>query len=175
MQMRPIRFPALGLPILVTAAIQTAPRSGLVLLACLLALAGCQSGAPASPTGLPTPATTPSLPTAAPPATQVRPTGTPPTSPGPTATATAAPQATATPRSGWTQVTPAGQAPPARYDHSAVFDPLREQLVVFGGRDAEALGDTWIYELATQRWRAVAAAGPAARFGHGAAYDPTGR
>jgi hypothetical protein len=66
-------------------------------------------------------------------------------------------------------------SPPARYDHSAVFDPVRRQLVIFGGRDGEMFGDTWIFDRATRMWRAVDGAGPAPRFGHGAVYDAAHR
>jgi protein phosphatase len=76
---------------------------------------------------------------------------------------------------GWSQVVAANDGPPARHDHSAVFDPVRQQLVIFGGRDAEAFGDTWIFDRATRMWHAVDAAGPAPRFGHGAVYDAAHR
>lgn len=66
-------------------------------------------------------------------------------------------------------------SPPARHDHSAVFDPVRQQVVIFGGRDTGPLGDTWIFDLATRGWRAVSGAGPAPRFGHGDVYDAAGR
>jgi hypothetical protein len=56
-----------------------------------------------------------------------------------------------------------------------VFDPVRQQLVIFGGRDSEAFGDTWIFDRATRMWHAVDSAGPAPRFGHGAVYDAVHR
>ncbi|PYX45155.1 MAG: hypothetical protein DMG79_19855, partial [Acidobacteria bacterium] len=33
---------------------------------------------------------------------------------------------------GWTQLTPASPGPP-RYDHSAVYDPATNQMIIFGG------------------------------------------
>jgi Galactose oxidase, central domain len=76
---------------------------------------------------------------------------------------------------GWSQIVAANAGPSVRYDHSAVLDPLRQQLVIFGGRDKDTLGDTWIFDLATRIWREVKAAGPLARFGHGALYDAVHR
>ena len=76
---------------------------------------------------------------------------------------------------GWSQVVAANARPPARYDHSAVFDPVRQQLVIFGGRATETFGDIWIFDRATRLWRAVDSPGPAPRFGHGAVYDAAHR
>lgn len=75
----------------------------------------------------------------------------------------------------WLAITPANQGPSARADHSAIIDPVRQQMVVFGGRDGATFGDTWIYELGSRRWRKVVGAGPEPRFGHGAVYDAAGR
>lgn len=40
--------------------------------------------------------------------------------------------------------------PPARYEHDMVYDPVREQVVMFGGfnNDGTPRNDTWIYGLA---------------------------
>ena len=155
-----------------------------------IGLIGCTAPAPAANAPAPTnapptlaqptaPAVTPSAtslpptPQATPSATALSPTRTPvaasPTSAPPTPTDTPVVQA------GWSQVVAANAGPAARYDHSAVFDPVRQQLVIFGGRDAEAFGDTWIFERTTRMWRAVDSAGPAPRFGHGAVYDAANR
>src|SRR5262245_65920688 len=92
-------------------------------------------------------------------------------------TASLPPTPTATPvaQRGWSQVIAANTGQPARYDHSAVFDPVRQQLVIFGGRDTETFGDTWIFDRATRMWSAIDADGPAQRFGHEAVYDAAHR
>jgi hypothetical protein len=76
---------------------------------------------------------------------------------------------------GWSEIIATNAGPQPRYDHSAVLDPVRQQLVIFGGRDTETFGDTWLIDLATRTWREVPAAGPAPRFGHGAVYDAADR
>jgi hypothetical protein len=155
----------------------------------LLGVIGCTTPAPAA--SVPMPASTPpalaqpTAPTAPsatglPPTLQVVPSATtlPPTppsvTPGPTSLPPTPTDAVVAQR-GWSQVMAANNGPPARYDHSAVFDPVRQQLVIFGGRDTETFGDTWIFDRATRMWRAVDAAGPAPRFGHGAVYDAAHR
>ncbi len=60
---------------------------------------------------------------------------------------------------------PDGDQPPARYDHSALFDPVRGQLLVFGGRGEGPLGDTWAFDVAARTWREVAGPGPEPRLG----------
>ena len=76
---------------------------------------------------------------------------------------------------GWSQITTANKGPAARYDHSAIFDPARDQLVIFGGRGAATLGDTWILDMKTRIWREVRGAGPSPRFGQGTVHDPANR
>jgi hypothetical protein len=76
---------------------------------------------------------------------------------------------------GWTQITASNSGPAPRYDHSALYDPMRDQLVVFGGRGGGTFGDTWIYSFANKMWREVKGAGPAPRFGQGTVYDPANR
>lgn len=42
----------------------------------------------------------------------------------------------------WMQLAPAGPLPPARWTHSAVYDPASNRMTVFGGRDD--LNDSWV-------------------------------
>lgn len=152
-----------------------------MLLVVLLGLIGCTAPAPATnvppPPSSPPALAQPTLPAVAPSATSLPsalPSTHPPVALRPTSlppTPTTAPVADA----GWSQVVAANTGPPARYDHSAVFDPVRQQLVIFGGRDTETFGDTWIFDRTTRLWHAVDSAGPAARFGHGAVYDAVHR
>jgi hypothetical protein len=78
----------------------------------------------------------------------------------------------------WTQVVPAGAAPDARYQHSMVLDPIRDQLVIFGGFEpAGFLNDVWTLSLSgTPTWTHVIPGGtpPSARGGQVAVYDPVG-
>jgi len=45
----------------------------------------------------------------------------------------------------WAHLSPTGTVPTARRHHSAIFDPIGDRMIVFGGENASgtALGDTW--------------------------------
>ena len=71
----------------------------------------------------------------------------------------------------WTRLTPSGAAPSARWLHSAIHDPVRDRMIVFGG----GTNDLWSLSLSgTTSWSPIVAAGtpPSARSGHVAIYDP---
>jgi len=77
----------------------------------------------------------------------------------------------------WTRVPTSGAPPTARHMHSAIYDPFRDRMVVFGGklRGGDVLDDTWELTLAgTPTWHQLFPAGltPPARCGHSAIYDP---
>jgi hypothetical protein len=78
--------------------------------------------------------------------------------------------ALATPQ--WSRISPASPPPPPRRDHSLVTDGRR--LYLFGGRNADTLGDLWVYDLESARWAEVTAPGPQPRFGHNAVYAAVG-
>jgi hypothetical protein len=75
----------------------------------------------------------------------------------------------------WTQLFPAGPGPRARYYHSAIVDPLRERLLIFGGGTAtERFNDVWALSLGdTLHWDSLRVSGtpPSARQTHTAIYD----
>lgn len=76
----------------------------------------------------------------------------------------------------WTELHPAGPGPSGRHGHSAVLDPLRERMIVFGG-DAEhqSVAEVWALSLGEpMAWVQLFPEGtaPEARWGHAAAYDP---
>src|SRR5262245_63283536 len=76
----------------------------------------------------------------------------------------------------WSALAPAGSLPPVRYSHTAIYDPVRDRMVVFGGSDGTSrLNDVWALSLAgSPAWSALSPAGspPSARGGHTAIYDP---
>ena len=47
----------------------------------------------------------------------------------------------------WTRLTPAGAPPSARWGHAAVYDPVRDRMIVLGGRNTTYLGDAWALSL----------------------------
>ena len=79
---------------------------------------------------------------------------------------------------GWARVHANDASPGPRYGHSAIYDPTRERMVIFGGSDnyySSLLNDTWALSLDdSPAWTQLAPAGtaPQPRVGHTAVYDP---
>jgi hypothetical protein len=77
----------------------------------------------------------------------------------------------------WEFVFGTGGPPAPRHDHTAIYDPVRDRMVVFGGYNPSIghLNDTWALSLAgSPAWSLLAPSGtpPAARSGAAATYDP---
>jgi len=76
---------------------------------------------------------------------------------------------------GWTLLAPMGTAPSPRHEHTAIYDPVRERMIVFGGStfDGRALDDTWALSLSgAPEWNRITdEVAPPARYGHSAIYD----
>ncbi len=75
----------------------------------------------------------------------------------------------------WTQLVPAGTPPSARSNHVAIYDPIRDRMIVFGGSDGAPRNDVWALSLSGEpAWSALAVSGtpPTARAGHAAVYEP---
>ncbi len=75
----------------------------------------------------------------------------------------------------WTELVPSGTPPNARYSHSAIYDPVRDRMVVYGGVEYGYLNDVWELSLAgTPAWTELTPGGtpPRARYVHSAIYDP---
>ena len=74
----------------------------------------------------------------------------------------------------WTQWP--GVGPAARYQHSMIYDALRNRVIVYGGRTPTIVSDIWAYDLGTTSWSLITALpgpAPVARYAHGATYDST--
>ncbi len=76
----------------------------------------------------------------------------------------------------WQILTTQGTRPVARNLTTMIYDPVRDQIVVFGGLTDSALNDTWTLNLSgTPTWTNVNPSNPPpARFGHVSVYDPVG-
>lgn len=88
-------------------------------------------------------------------------------SPSPSAFATRAP-------AGWRELPARGVIPAGREDHTWTVDAEGRLAYLFGGRDDTGpgvYGDLWAYDLAADTWQQLSG-GPAARFGHNAAWVP---
>ena len=76
----------------------------------------------------------------------------------------------------WSQSTPAGSAPAARFSSQLVYDSARDRfLLLFGVNGTQVFDDVWELRLSpTPTWRRLAPGGtlPAARGGAMCAYDP---
>src|SRR5205814_1259585 len=70
----------------------------------------------------------------------------------------------------WTPYAPTDSLPPARAGHSAIYDPVRDRMVVFGGQHPFGLvNDVWALSLTgPPTWTALTPTGtpPSARSGH---------
>ncbi len=82
----------------------------------------------------------------------------------------------------WTELNPSGTLPPVRGGQAMAYDPLTQQLIMFGGFDQPGTGlvrfnDTWAYDLAANTWTELKPSGslPPARALHAMAYDPVTR
>jgi hypothetical protein len=75
--------------------------------------------------------------------------------------------------SGWTQLAQAGSTPSAREQQSAIYDPLRDRMVVFGGYNGSYLCDVAALSLGdTPTWAGLTGDRPIKRNRHSAIYDP---
>jgi hypothetical protein len=75
----------------------------------------------------------------------------------------------------WSALTPAGSPPSARSEATAIYDPVRDRMVVFGGLGPFLNDDVWALSLAgSPAWSALAPAGspPSGHYQHTAIYDP---
>ncbi len=77
----------------------------------------------------------------------------------------------------WVKLNPTGIPPSARYAQSAVYDPVNQQMVVFGGYDAsEYKNDAWALSLTNvTQWSSLPSppAGLLPRSDHSAIFDPS--
>ena len=75
----------------------------------------------------------------------------------------------------WTELTPAGTAPPVRSAHTAIYDSKNSRMIVFAGfNGTAALQDTWSLSFSgTPTWSVLAPTGtlPGIRAGQTAVYD----
>lgn len=73
--------------------------------------------------------------------------------------------------SDWEELDPASH-PSAREWHAMAYDPVRDEMVMFGGYDGkETTGDTWTFH--DGNWsRREPAVSPSLRYGHLMAFDP---
>lgn len=60
----------------------------------------------------------------------------------------------------WQQVVTSGEAPRGRSGHSAVYDPIHNWMIVYGGRNGmSALTDVYALDLGTAAWQQLTPSG----------------
>ncbi len=78
----------------------------------------------------------------------------------------------------WRNLTPiSGQAPEARRNGVAIYDPIGKRVIVFGGTGNNGLrNDLWSFDPALRTWTELNPSGtiPSPRLGFDAVYDPVG-
>ncbi|MFN3484015.1 MAG: kelch repeat-containing protein [Planctomycetota bacterium] len=75
----------------------------------------------------------------------------------------------------WTQLTASGTPPSARWGHSAIYDPVGHQMIVFGGEDGGPSLPTTVHALRLDilSWTTLSLSGsPPGRYDHSAVYIP---
>ncbi len=76
----------------------------------------------------------------------------------------------------WRRLSTGGDSDLKRYNHTAVYDPVNQTVVIFGGRTTSGFAstDVWSFALSgTPAWTKLTTTGtpPSAREGHGAVFD----
>lgn len=77
----------------------------------------------------------------------------------------------------WSAITPVGTPPAPRRNHVAMFDPVRQRMLVFGGNTGSQVNDVWELDFTgTPTWTQLSPTGspPTSRSYTGALYDAAG-
>ena len=76
----------------------------------------------------------------------------------------------------WTNLKPSEDLPPGRRTMAAAYDPVTNEVVIFGGMGADGvmLNDIWTYDVTRNTWaKLTPASPPSVRFGSKLVYDPS--
>ncbi len=75
----------------------------------------------------------------------------------------------------WIQLNPSGSPPPIRGAHTAIYDPIENRMIVFGGSSSTIYNDVWALDLnyGNESWHQLFPSGnlPGQRTRHWAIYD----
>jgi len=71
----------------------------------------------------------------------------------------------------WTPLKTSGPRPPTGEDHTAVFDPAGNRLILYGGENGMTTNKLWALDLKTLTWRDLTNSGVPRRESHTAVYD----
>jgi len=77
----------------------------------------------------------------------------------------------------WDHLTPSGARPDPKSEASAIYDPVNDRLILFGGFNGSVhQNDLWAFDFNSETWEQISPSGsiPPARRGAMAVYDPNG-
>jgi len=73
----------------------------------------------------------------------------------------------------WSHLTSPAPEPGPRYASSAIFDPINDRVVVYGGEGSlNRWRDVWSFDMATSSWEDIRPQGPGERYFHAGIFDP---
>ena len=75
----------------------------------------------------------------------------------------------------WAHLKTSGPRPPASEDHTAVYDPLGDRLILYGGENGLTTNKLWSLDLKTLVWRDLTNPEVPRRESHTAVYDSRGK
>lgn len=75
----------------------------------------------------------------------------------------------------WTQMKTSGARPPASEDHTAIYDPVGDRLILYGGENGLTTNKLWSLDLKTLAWRDLTSPDVPRRESHSAVYDSRGK
>ena len=75
----------------------------------------------------------------------------------------------------WAQLKTSGPRPPASEDHTAIYDPLSDRLILYGGENGPTTNKLWALDLKALSWRDLTNPEAPRRESHSAVYDSRGK
>jgi hypothetical protein len=71
----------------------------------------------------------------------------------------------------WKKIEVEGESPPASEDHSVIYDPLNQRMIVYGGENGPTTNSLWSFDLKAHRWRDMTDSTVQRREDHTANFD----
>ena len=65
----------------------------------------------------------------------------------------------------WREIKIEGEAPPASEDHTLIYDPIGNRMILYGGEDGPTRNATWSFDSLNRRWRDLSKANAPQRSG----------
>lgn len=76
----------------------------------------------------------------------------------------------------WNQLVPLSSSPSARSDHSAIYYPIDNLMLIYGGSNGSTFGDLWQYDITNNAWTQLnPSSSPGLRSSHSAIFHPNSK